>query len=126
MVNQIAKLIIDQAEKRVKDIEDNPSSLRDDATRQIYTLMKQIIPVVKEQYGLNPYRLVDVIRSRGEDGMSATEIKEFLGMTPKHSNDFIYEDIIMKYPDHFGYKKVKGRLVIYARSDSDVWFYKNH
>ena len=119
MLNQIAKLIIDQAEKRVKDIEDNPSSLRDDATRQVYTLMKQIIPVVKEQYGLNPPTptLVDVIRSKGEEGMSAAEIKRFLGMSPKHSNDFIYEDILIKYPDHFGYKKVKNRLFIYALSD---------
>ena len=117
MIDQIAKLIIDQAEKRVKDIEDNPSSLSDDATRQIYTLMKQIIPVVKEQYGLNPPTLVEVIRSKGEDGMSAAEIKEFLNMSPKHSNDFIYEDILMKYPDHFGYKKVKNRLIIYALSN---------
>ena len=117
MINQIAKLIIDQAEKYVKDIEDNPCSLSDDATRQIYTLVKEIIPVVKEEYGLNPPTLVDVIRSKGEDGMSAAEIKEFLGMTPKHSNDFIYEDILMKYPDHFGYKKVKNRLFVYALSD---------
>lgn len=126
MLQQFAKLIVDEAEKYVKSIEDNPCSLRDDATRQMYTLVKEIIPVVKEEYGLNPPTLVEVIRSKGEDGMSAAEIKEFLGMSPKQSNDFIYEDIIMKYPNQFGYKKVKGRLVIYARSDSDVWFYKNH
>ena len=117
MLQQFAKLIVDEAEKYVKSIEDNPCSLRDDATRQMYTLVKEIIPVVKEEYGLNPYRLVDVIRSKGEEGMSAAEIKRFLGMSPKHSNDFIYEDIIMKYPDHFGYKKVKNQLIVYALSD---------
>ena len=117
MLQQFAKLIIDEAEKYVKSIEDNPSSLSDDATRQMYTLIKEIIPVVKEEYGLNPPTLVEVIRSKGEDGMSAAEIKEFLCMSPKHSNDFIYEDILMKYPDHFGYKKVKNRLFIYALSD---------
>ena len=118
MVNQIAKLIIDQAEKRVKDIEDNPSSLSDDATRQVYTLMKQIIPVVKEQYGLNP-TIFDLIQERGEEGMSAAEIKRLLNMSPKTSNDFIYEDIIMRYPDQFGYKKVKNQLIVVAIPESD-------
>ena len=117
MLQQFVKQVIDDAEKRVKSIEDNPSSLKDDATKRMYTVMKLIIPVVKEEYGLNPPTLVDVIRSKGEEGMSAAEIKRFLCMSPKHSNDFIYEDILMKYPDHFGYKKVKNRLFIYALSD---------
>ena len=119
MLQQFVKQVIDDAEKRVKSIEDNPSSLKDDATKRMYTVMKLIIPVVKEEYGLNPPTptLVDVIRSKGEEGMSAAEIKRFLNMSPKHSNDFIYEDILMKYPDHFGYKKVKNRLFIYALSD---------
>ena len=116
MLRQIAKLIIDQAEQRVKSIESDPTALSDDKTRQVYILIKQIIPVVKEQYGLNP-TIYDLIRERGEEGMSAAEIKRLLNVSPKHSNDFIYEDILMKYPDHFGYKKVKNRLFIYALSD---------
>jgi len=118
MLRQIAKLIIDQAEQRVKSIESDPTALSDDMTRQVYILIKQIVPVVKEQYGLNP-TIYDLIRERGEEGMSAAEIKRLMNMSPKASNDFIYEDIIMRYPDHFGYKKVKNQLIVVAIPDSD-------
>ena len=117
MLQQIAKLIVDEAENRIRMIESCPSSLEDDMTRKVYILIKQIIPVVKDQYGLNPPTIFDVICSKGEEGMSAAEIKKFLNMSPKHSNDFIYEDIIMKYPDLFGYKKVKNQLIVYSLCD---------
>jgi len=118
MLRQIAKLIIDQAEQRVKSIESDPTALSDDMTRQVYILIKQIVPVVKEQYGLNP-TIYDLIQERGEEGMSAAEIKRLLNMSPKASNDFIYEDIIMRYPDQFGYKKVKNQLIVVAIPESD-------
>ena len=118
MLRQIAKLIIDQAEQRVKSIESDPTALSDDMTRQVYILIKQIIPVVKEQYALTP-TIYDLIQERGEEGMSAAEIKRLMNVSPKTSNDFIYEDIIMRYPDHFGYKKVKNRLIVVAIPPSD-------
>ena len=118
MLRQIAKLIIDQAEQRVKSIESDPSSLNDDMTRQVYILIKQIIPVVKEQYALTPI-IYDLIQERGEEGMSAAEIKRLMNVSPKTSNDFIYEDIIMRYPDRFGYKKVKNQLIVVAIPESD-------
>ena len=118
MLRQIAKLIIDQAEERVKSIESDPTALSDDMTRQVYILIKQIVPVVKEQYGLNP-TIYDLIQERGEEGMSAAEIKRLMNVSPKTSNDFIYEDIIMRYPDQFGYKKVKNQLIVVAIPESD-------
>ena len=118
MLRQIAKLIIDQAEQRVKSIESDPTAISDDMTRQVYILIKQIVPVVKEQYGLNP-TIFDLIQERGEEGMSAAEIKRLMNVSPKTSNDFIYEDIIMRYPDQFGYKKVKNQLIVVAIPESD-------
>ena len=118
MLRQIAKLIIDQAEERVKSIESDPTALSDDMTRQVYILIKQIVPVIKEQYALTP-AIYDLIQERGEEGMSAAEIKRLMNVSPKTSNDFIYEDIIMRYPDHFGYKKVKNQLIVVALPPSD-------
>ena len=118
MLRQIAKLIIDQAEERVKSIESDPTALSDDMTRQVYILIKQIVPVIKEQYALTP-RIYDLIQERGEEGMSAAEIKRLMNVSPKTSNDFIYEDIIMRYPDQFGYKKVKNQLIVVALPPSD-------